>query len=177
VETNAATPTGYIMFMDGATVLGTVAVTTVSNVTSASISTSALTAGLHQIKAYYSGDIKFAGNAGTLTQTVNSNSALAATRQKTITEKTLDAKPVNSLEVTVAPNPSSYHFTLVIKSNNKETLSLRVADATGRTIERKSGIAPNSTFQLGHVYQPGIYIVEIMQGNERRILKLVKGSQ
>jgi uncharacterized delta-60 repeat protein len=93
------------------------------------------------------------------------------------TDQTFNQKVIDSLEVTVAPNPSSYHFTLVIKSNSRETLSLRVADAIGRPIERRSGIAPNSTLQLGHVYRPGTYIVEIVQGNQRRYLKLVKGSQ
>jgi hypothetical protein len=174
VETNAATPTGYIMFMDGTTVLGTVAVTTVSNVTSASISTSALTVGSHQIKAYYSGDAKFAGNTGTLTQTINSNSALAATRQKT-NDKTLDVS-VHTLEVNAAPNPSSYHFTITIKSNGNEKMSLRVVDVLGRTIERKEGIA-NGTLQIGNKYRPGTYIVEVMQGNQRRYLKLIKGSE
>jgi hypothetical protein len=93
------------------------------------------------------------------------------------TDQTFNQKTIEGLEVTVAPNPSSHHFTLVIKSNSKETLSLRVADAIGRTIERKAGIAPNSTLQLGHVYRPGMYIVEVVQGNERRLLKLVKGSE
>jgi hypothetical protein len=93
------------------------------------------------------------------------------------TDQTFNQKAIGGLEVTVGPNPSSYHFTLVIKSNSKETLSLRVADAIGRTIERKAGIAQNSTLQLGHVYRPGMYIIEVVQGNERRLLKLVKGSE
>jgi hypothetical protein len=31
--------------------------------------------------------------------------------------------------------------------------------------------------QIGNKYRPGTYIVEVMQGNQRRYLKLIKGSE
>jgi len=53
------TPTGTVTFKDGRQTLGTADVTTVNGVTTATFTTSDLTAGKHAIKATYSGDDNF----------------------------------------------------------------------------------------------------------------------
>ena len=35
-------------------------------------------------------------------------------------------------------------------------------------------VPANSTLQVGGKYRPGIYLVEIMQGKEKQVLKLMK---
>lgn len=72
------------------------------------------------------------------------------------------------------PNPSPTDFTLIIKSAKQDKINLRVTDLIGRTIEVKQNVAPNSTIHLGSKYFPGTYVVELTQGNEKRVVKLFK---
>ena len=58
--------TGSVQFLDGAMVLGTVAL----NSGSAALTTSSLAAGSHTIFAVYSGDINFSGSSASLSQSV-----------------------------------------------------------------------------------------------------------
>jgi hypothetical protein len=81
---------------------------------------------------------------------------------------------LGKLSVTVMPNPSSYQFTLVLKSLSKEKIRLTVTDIAGRIIEQRTGIPANSTIQLGDHYHPGVYIVQFLQGNDKVTLRLIK---
>jgi hypothetical protein len=78
------------------------------------------------------------------------------------------------LSIKVMPNPTSYYFTLILKSLSRENVKLTVTDATGRIIEQRSSVSANSTLQLGGQYHPGIYIAEFIQGNDRVTLRLIK---
>ena len=81
----------------------------------------------------------------------------------------------NVFDVTVMPNPSHNSFKLRVQSSNKfEKLSLRIMDITGRVIELKSNVSVDETIQLGEQYKAGTYMVEVNQGNNIKVLKLVK---
>ncbi|MGH7484234.1 MAG: Ig-like domain repeat protein, partial [bacterium] len=64
--TTAPTPTGTVVFTDGATTLGSIAV----SASAASLTTSALAAGSHTITATYSGDTLYTGSTANLVQKV-----------------------------------------------------------------------------------------------------------
>jgi len=64
---SGSNPSGTITFMDGATVLGAVAIVSKK----ATFSTSSLAAGNHTITATYSGDATFAGSSDSLIQTIS----------------------------------------------------------------------------------------------------------
>ena len=81
---------------------------------------------------------------------------------------------VEDLSVLVMPNPSTTYFTLKISSKREAPVNMRVVDAAGRVIEAKQQLAPNSTLQIGHNYGSGIYIVEMIQGNTRKAVQLIK---
>jgi hypothetical protein len=70
-STAVANPVGKVTFMDGSTVLGQALVTTTGGVTTAKLSTSKLSPGVHMISAVFSDDPNFAPSTGTITQTVN----------------------------------------------------------------------------------------------------------
>jgi hypothetical protein len=78
------------------------------------------------------------------------------------------------LNVKVQPNPSNTYFSLIAQTTSKQSFSLRIFDAVGRLIETKSKLAAGQTFKVGENYKPGIYLVEVIQGNERKTLKLIK---
>jgi len=50
---------------------------------------------------------------------------------------------------------------------------LRVMDISGRIIETKN-VTADQTIRIGDNYRAGIYLAEVIQGNERKIVKLVK---
>jgi hypothetical protein len=83
-------------------------------------------------------------------------------------------KSVNSLDVKATPNPSAGYFTLRTQSLSAVHLQLTVLDMLGRVVETKSNIAANSTITLGSKYRPGTYFVEVIQGAEKRKLRLLK---
>jgi hypothetical protein len=78
------------------------------------------------------------------------------------------------LQVSVLPNPSSGQFSLLLKSGSKESVNLKVVDLLGRLVEQRSNIAPNSNLQIGSSYSPGVYFVQLLQGNNSVNLKLIK---
>lgn len=81
------------------------------------------------------------------------------------------------LEVKVLPNPSSSYFTVNTLSSAAKALTFRVTDAVGRLVEVRSGIAPSGSVTLGHRYAAGVYFLEVIQGKERQVLKLIKHQQ
>ena len=99
--------------------------------------------------------------------------------QKTATaDKALQAKntsvALDALQVEVLPNPSPSYFTLLIKSNSKLPVTLRVVNVVGILVEGKSGLAANSTLRVGDNYRPGVYFAQIRQGNKTTTIKLIK---
>jgi hypothetical protein len=78
------------------------------------------------------------------------------------------------LTVIAAPNPSGNYFTIHIHGGTSEKIKLRVTDMLGRTIEQKENVHPNSTLRIGNNYYPGVFIMEVMQGNIRKQVKLIK---
>jgi hypothetical protein len=78
------------------------------------------------------------------------------------------------LKITALPNPSRNYFTLKIQSTAKELLQVRVLDVSGKIVESRNGLGANTTFHIGNNFHAGIYLIEITQGKQQQILKLVK---
>jgi|GEM_PF-6162495 len=76
--------------------------------------------------------------------------------------------------VQATPNPSSNYFTIVTKSDRKETLSITVTDVMGRIVERRLNVSANGTIQLGNAYGKGVYFVEVKQGAKKEKLQLIR---
>jgi uncharacterized repeat protein (TIGR03803 family) len=86
-----------------------------------------------------------------------------------------ESTKINGFDIKALPNPSSNRFTLKVESDNiKEKLKVRVVDVSGKVIEVKTNVFAGQTLQIGSNYRPGIYMVEAIQGKERKTLKLIK---
>jgi hypothetical protein len=82
---------------------------------------------------------------------------------------------VSTLGASVAPNPTQNYSNIKLESSNtREPIVVRVTDQFGRTIEVKKGLSAGQTIQLGAGYKVGMYFVELIQGEERRQVKLIK---
>src|SRR5207249_1504640 len=64
--TGAGSPTGVVIFSDGAASIGQGTLTTSGGTTTAAFSSSSLAIGSHAITASYAGDVTFAASTGTL---------------------------------------------------------------------------------------------------------------
>jgi uncharacterized delta-60 repeat protein len=89
-------------------------------------------------------------------------------------DKTEGNKILNELVVSVMPNPSQQDFNLIITSKSNQLLSLVILDASGRIIETKRNIAPNTTLSFGREYKAGYYQAQIQQGHKKATVKLIK---
>jgi len=82
----------------------------------------------------------------------------------------------DALSVRVLSNPSPSYFELQISGSADKNIQLIVSDLQGRVIERKSSLPSSRTLRLGMSYSPGIYLVQITQGTEKKVLRLVKAK-
>ncbi|GAA0542988.1 hypothetical protein GCM10009415_26370 [Chitinophaga japonensis] len=90
-------------------------------------------------------------------------------------EKAPAAAPANAgLHVKVSPNPSSDYFELVPAGSNDKPIMINILDIYGRIVEYHQKVAPGSTLQVGQSLSPGNYFVEMLQGSERKTVKIVK---
>ncbi|GAA0548412.1 family 10 glycosylhydrolase [Chitinophaga japonensis] len=80
----------------------------------------------------------------------------------------------SSVSVSVRPNPSADHFTLLLQSSTEQPLRIQVADNNGRIVETRHNVAPNSTITLGSRYPNGIYYLVVIQGRSQQTIKLLK---
>jgi uncharacterized delta-60 repeat protein len=102
-----------------------------------------------------------------------SRSATSALPGESITSSI--SKQPDVFDVTAMPNPSHTYFKLEVQSPDKfEKLSIRIMDIAGRVIESKSNVAVDETIQLGEQYKAGTYMVEVKQGQNIKVIKLVK---
>jgi YVTN family beta-propeller protein len=81
------------------------------------------------------------------------------------------AAPV--MDAVILPNPTENFFILVIKGNRKEVAEVRVLDVQGRGLDHFR-ISTGSRVQFGGNYAHGTYIVQVLQGPDRKALKAIK---
>lgn len=106
-------------------------------------------------------------SAGPVTHASTQSSKAASKEQQ-------ESNDNEAFTVVVSPNPSTTYFTLKLKSKYQTPVSMKVMDANGRVIDAASKIAPNSSIQIGHNYISGSYYAEMIQGNTRKVVQLIK---
>jgi hypothetical protein len=129
------------------------------------------------------GPIKVLFKAGRRTSQVNVHTVVCSSQQTpdnstnfvSGTESVIEQLPSLELDAMVYPNPSVNKFNVRVQSANYiDGIMLRVFDVNGRIIEEKRNIAAGQTLQIGGMYRPGMYIIEITQKGKRKQLKVIK---
>jgi Tol biopolymer transport system component len=94
---------------------------------------------------------------------------------KSIFSKPDPAKVSNSsIQVHVRSDAGIAGFIMNVNSISDERMSVRVIDSQGRLVMRRSGIPANSSINIPNLTAKGTYVAEIRQGNERKIIKLLR---
>ena len=78
------------------------------------------------------------------------------------------------LRAEVMPNPSSTFFNLAIRGRNDLPVTIKIMDIFGRVIERHERVAANTVLKVGSRWTNGSYYAEIIQGDQRKIIKILK---
>ena len=78
-----------------------------------------------------------------------------------------------SMEVNVYPNPTTSQFNIQVKSAGTEEVVVRVLDLTGRFI-KSIKVSSNSNLSLGSDLKAGAYMLEVKQGKEVKMVRVVK---
>ena len=79
-----------------------------------------------------------------------------------------------SFKVIVAPNPTTTEFKIRVESSSNELISIRVVDAAGRVRAIITGVHKNQLVTIGQNYIGGNYFAEVIQGANRKTVKLIK---
>lgn len=77
------------------------------------------------------------------------------------------------LDCIAVPNPSSDYFTLQILSSSNEKIEMAILDMSGRIIE-KQNTYQNKIIRIGEKLKPGVYMIQLIQGDQQKTIKLVK---
>lgn len=89
-------------------------------------------------------------------------------------ETTVKTNDEETLKVVVMPNPSTTVFTIKLQSKYDAPVQMRITDATGRAMESRANLGANSTVQVGANFIGGTYYAEFTQGNQRKVVQLIK---
>lgn len=79
-----------------------------------------------------------------------------------------------SMNVKVFPNPTTSSFNLqVTDDGSKSVIQARVLDLQGRMMKLIQ-INPNENISLGSEFKPGVYMLEVLQGLVKKVVRVVK---
>ncbi len=75
----------------------------------------------------------------------------------------------------VMPNPVINYFDVATSTGDNNTpVEIRITSAEGRLLSVQK-TAANSTLKIGtERWRAGVYFVEVMQGGQRKVVKLIK---
>lgn len=83
-------------------------------------------------------------------------------------------KPGNQiLSVLAYPNPTSTEFTLQMMNSSKEKISIIITDIMGRKLQQVE-LNGKQQFRFGSDLQTGLYHVQVIQGNQKQSIKVIK---
>jgi hypothetical protein len=117
-------------------------------------------------------------NSGRLVMWDDNNCTEASAMRELTTskEKLKELEPITSTSLTViaSPNPSADLFTLHIQSADNTPVAVRISDVSGKYITMRQGVSSNSRIQVGSELKSGLYFVEVIQGKDRKVVRLLK---
>ncbi len=87
----------------------------------------------------------------------------------------INEKVIGKMIIRVMPNPSANHFLIRVEGvESSAKTNLKVIDILGRVIEQRNNLQNNQVLQIGDKYHRGIYFVEISNGKEKAIMKIIR---
>ena len=85
-----------------------------------------------------------------------------------------DPLPKDIFEVKISPNPTDHVFRIQVTSNSNELVTVRILDMNGKVQTVNSRLSKSNIITVGSQLMGGTYMAEVIQGNNRKVFKLVK---
>ena len=95
----------------------------------------------------------------------------AVTRSEQQPEQLIQSEKLN---LKAYPNPSRSYFVLSVPASQDQPVSMRVTDAVGKMIEIRKVLFTEQVIRIGEQYKPGVYFVQVIQGNKQQTIKIIK---
>ena len=128
--------------------------------------------GTHTYIATYSSGGRLA-NMGPIDTTITIT-AVETQVKETTRQAPEEVIPVSKLSVSIIPNPSTDQFNLIINSSDADPVKIKVTDMLGRLIETHEKVTSAGSLRLGQTWTSGVYFAEVVQGDQRKVVKLIK---
>ena len=112
------------------------------------------------------GDVTASGTTTASTTVVTTSTVDETTRVDNIAPGTF--------KVRAFPNPTSHYFTLDVQSGSNEPIEVKVFDLTGHMVYYHKGSLKESHHKFGQMLTNGTYILNVIQGNERKTISIIK---
>ena len=87
--------------------------------------------------------------------------------------KGVNANEPSVMDVKVFPNPTTSMFNLQVTTVEAKQVSVKVLDVQGRLIKTMQ-INPNEKITLGSELKSGVYMLEVNDGSNRKVVRVVK---
>jgi hypothetical protein len=100
---------------------------------------------------------------------------LSEASPNTNNKKGLEEPFATKTTLKVLPNPSTHQFRLIIEGmSSTQPARIKITDAIGRVVALQQQVIPAGGFIFGSNYLPGVYVIEVIQGNQRQTFKVIK---
>jgi len=104
----------------------------------------------------------------------NNCAYLAARQRGDNNTSNLDRTPETEIDLIAYPNPFNDDVNLELRSTSDSPASLRMVDLAGRIMMENKKVKPNELFTIGRELNKGVYFVEVIQGDSRKSVRLIK---
>ena len=115
---------------------------------------------------------------------VDGNECAGASYAVTLTATTLRSSGVvkqrqassgigNAESISMFPNPTTSAFKVFVNGTQNEAVNIRVINVDGKVVYTASS-RTNQTLTFGEAFSTGMYMVEVRQGKEVKVLKAIK---
>ncbi len=78
--------------------------------------------------------------------------------------------------VRVFPNPFAGQFNLKITTESNENVEVKIFDVLGHLMEQIKGVSPFDNIYLGNDLSKGVYLIEVIQGEQVGAVRVVKSE-
>lgn len=110
----------------------------------------------------------------TIAITATDSAGNSSTGTTTVTVSNIPGENDGILTVKAFPNPSPGQFIIMTLSTSPKPLNISIVNNAGTLVETRNGLPATGLFFLGAGYVPGVYYLEVKQGNSKEIIKLIK---
>ena len=80
---------------------------------------------------------------------------------------------IKQMKINAYPNPTANEFILSLEGYSNDNINITVTDIMGRKIYQAAGNG-KQLYKFGKDFSSGLYNVQVVQGNDKKSIRIVK---